>query len=216
MIKHQMHKKSNFSFGLIPTMTMVFGLLIIFGCQGTPSRKPPIHLNPNMDSQNRYDPQSTSDFFENGMSMRMPVEGAVAVGELRLDDEYFLGKDLSGNHIDGFPNRVDVTEDFIYRGQQRYNIYCAPCHSQVGDGKGIVMEYNYPIPPPSFHTENVQNMKNGYFFDVISNGVRNMPSYKHQVGVEDRWAIVTYIRALQKSQNAKFTDIPEDKRQGLK
>ncbi len=189
--------------------------LIAIGCQGKPFSKPPIHLNLNMDNQERYDPQAKSAFFADEMTMRMPVPGTVARGELRENDAYYRGKDESGQFITYNPE--ELTEDLIRRGQDRYDIFCSPCHSRVGDGKGIIMEYKYPIPPPSFHTDNVRNMADGYLYDVITNGVRNMPSYGYQIPViRDRWAVVAYIRALQKSQNASLADIPESKRQELK
>ena len=191
----------------------LFCVVLIISCQGQPFEKPPIHLNPNMDTQNRYNPQSSSEFFADGMSMRMPVPGTVAVDELKNDNEYFSGVDDLGNFITTKPEMI--TEDFILRGQARFDIYCSPCHSRVGDGNGIIMQYKYPIPPPSFHSDKVRQMADGYIFSVITNGVRNMPSYKHQIPVRDRWAIVSYVRALQLSRTANKSDIPEGALMGL-
>jgi mono/diheme cytochrome c family protein len=103
----------------------------------------------------------------------------------------------------------------LKRGQERYNIYCSPCHSRVGDGRGIMINKGY-LPPPSFHIDRIREMPDGQVYDVITNGVRNMPSYRHQVNPGDRWAIVTYVRALQKSRNATISDIPEEKLEELK
>jgi len=183
-----------------------FLMLIMIGCQGTPSENSPIHLNPNMDQQKRYDPQQESGFFADGRTMRKPVEGTVARGDLRLDQAYFAGTDANGEKITYIP--MDLNIDVLERGRERYDIFCSPCHSRVGDGKGIIMQYEYPIPPPSFHEPRVREFADGYYFDLISNGVRNMPSYKHQINVEDRWAIVAYVRALQRSQNAGKSDVP--------
>jgi len=187
--------------------------LLIFGCQGSTSRREPIHLNPNMDTQQRYDPQSGSNFFTDGRTMRPPVPNTVARNELRIDDALFRGMDDDGAEVDFIP--IELNMDVMRRGQERYDIYCSPCHSRVGDGQGIIMKYDYPIPPPSFHQEKVREFTDGYLYSVISNGVRNMPSYKHQINVKDRWAIVAYVRALQKSQNAKRENIPSNVLSGL-
>lgn len=195
------------------TYLSLFFIVLIIGCQEQPFEKPPIHLNPNMDTQNRYNPQSSSEFFADGMSMRMPVPGTVAVDDLRNDNEYFYGTDDEGNFITTIP--LPITTELLYRGQERFDIFCSPCHSRIGDGNGIIMQYKYPIPPPSFHTDKVRQMSDGYIFSVISNGVRNMPSYKHQIPVQDRWAIVSYVRALQLSRNARESDIPENQLTGL-
>ncbi len=194
---------------IIPLLLAVMAM----GCRGKPFEKPPIHPNPNMDTQNRYNPQSSSDFFADGMTMRMPVPGTVAQGELNENSAYYRGVDDQGNFVTDNP--VELTDELLHRGQARYNIYCSPCHSRVGDGKGIITQYKYPIPPTSFHSDIVRQMDDGYFFNVITNGVRNMPSYKHQIPVDDRWAIVAYVRALQHSQNASLSDIPVAERQEL-
>ena len=105
----------------------------------------------------------------------------------------------------------DIARDLLKRGQERYNIYCAPCHDQTGSGKGIVVKKGF-LPPPSMHLDRLRESPDGHFCDVISNGIRNMPSYKHQIPISDRWAIVAYVRALQRSQNAKTEDVPEELR----
>lgn len=186
-----------------------FASFLMFGCfQGTPSDKPAIHLNPNMDDQERYDALEKSPFFADGRVNRMTVDGTVARGEYYEDDAYSLGKDKRGNFVDLVP--IKLSSEIMQRGQERYNIFCAPCHSRSGDGKGIVVKRGY-LPPPSFHLENVRDFKDGYIFDVISKGVRNMPAYRKQIPIADRWAIVGYVRALQRTQNASLKDIPKDK-----
>ena len=177
--------------------------------QGRPSDKPPIHINPNMDQTERFNPQSENDFFANRSSMRMPVEGTVARGELREDTAFYFGVDASGDTLTTIP--ITVNMDVVKRGQERYNIYCTPCHGSVGDGKGIVVSKGY-IPPTDFHTDLVRGYKDGHIYSVISNGIRNMPAYAHQISPKDRWAIVAYVRALQRSQNAALDDVPEDRR----
>lgn len=182
-------------------------IFILQSCmQGRPSEKPPIHINPNMDKQEKYKAQESSNYFADGAADRMPIEGTVAVTELHEDTRYYFGKDENGKFIGKSPigNSMDVLE----RGKERYNIYCSPCHSKAGDGKGIVVQRGF-MPPPTFHQDRLRNMPDGQIFDIISNGFRNMPSYKHQIPVEDRWKIVAYVRALQESQNATKADIPQ-------
>lgn len=188
---------------------LIVSLLILVSCfRGTPSEKPAIHLNPNMDDQERYDPQEKSEFFADGMVMRDLIDGTVARGELNEDDAYYRGKDEAGNFLKTIP--VPVTKALMLRGQQRYNIFCAPCHGKAGNGKGIVAKRGF-LPPPSFFQENVLAFDDGYIYDVINNGVRNMPAYRKQIPVNDRWAIVAFVRALQRTQTATADDIPKDK-----
>lgn len=201
--------KLNWKTYLKTILSLLIIMLVGMSClRGQPSEKTPIHLNPNMDDQNRYDPQERSKFFADGSAMRVPEEGTIARGELREDDAYYKGTDAAGEFINTIPVRVDRA--LMSRGQERYNIYCAPCHSLAGDGKGIVPKRGF-LPPPSFHDEKVRAFSDGYIYSVISNGVRNMPAYKKQIPVNDRWAIVAYVRALQRTQNATANDVPEDK-----
>ncbi|MDF1544279.1 MAG: cytochrome c [bacterium] len=181
-------------------------LLSLTACyQGRPSKEPPIHLNPNMDKQEKYKAQESSMFFENGSAMRLPVEGTVARGWLREDVEYFTGINSRGDTIKTSP--VPTTMAGLLRGKERFEIYCTPCHGRIGNGQGIVVKRGM-LPPPSFHEQRLRDVGDGHIFDVISNGIRNMPSYRHQVPVEDRWAIISYFRALQRSQNATKEDVP--------
>jgi mono/diheme cytochrome c family protein len=114
---------------------------------------------------------------------------------------------------------VDITMELLQRGQQRYNIYCAPCHSRVGDGKGTVVEKGvqggYIVPATNLHEPRLLNVPDGHLYTVISNGIRNMSGYKHQISVADRWAIVAYVRALQRAQHASLADVPENIRKEL-
>ncbi len=189
-------------------MVLVLLALGLSGCyQGRPSSKPPIHINPNMDNQPKFQAMEENDFFPNQSSMRMPVEGTVAREWLRADVEYYTGKTADGKLVKKSP--VETTLPLLKRGEQRFDIYCSPCHSRVGDGQGIVVKRGY-VPPPSFHDDRLRNVEDGHIFDVITHGLRNMPSYRHQVPVHDRWAIVAYIRALQRSQHASKQDVPDE------
>ncbi len=188
---------------LLPMLAMVLS-----GCyQGRPSQKTPIHINPNMDSQPKYEAMERSEFFDNNATMRVPVEGTVPRGWLRENVEYFTGKNEDGEVIDQIP--VDITLPMLQRGHERYNIYCSPCHGAVGDGQGIIVKRGY-VPPPTFHADRLRGIEDGHIFDVITNGLRNMPAYRHQIPVEDRWAILAYFRALQRSQNASADDVPDE------
>jgi mono/diheme cytochrome c family protein len=188
--------------------------VLFTGCfQGTPSEKTPIHLNPNMDDQPKYEPMEESRFFADKSSLRAPVPGTVARGELHSDVFYYLGTDTQGNFIKELP--VPLTAQLLQRGLERFDIYCAPCHGAAGDGTGIVVKKGY-MPPPTFHQQRLRDVTDGHIFDVIGNGIRNMPKYGHQVAVSDRWAIVAHMRALQRSQNTTLEDVPEDIQSGLK
>ncbi|MBN1479914.1 cytochrome c [candidate division KSB1 bacterium] len=193
------------------TLLSVFVLTSCY--RGQPKKKPPIHLIPDMDSQPRYDAQEYSSFFQDGSTMRTPIQGTVALGELKEDIAYHQGKDERGNFVK--ENPVPVTLPVLRRGQDRFDIYCAPCHGRIGDGNGIVVKRGY-LPPPTLHQDRLRRIEDGHMYDVIKNGIRNMPSYAHQIPVDDRWAITAYIRALQRSQNAAIDDVPEEIRGKIK
>ncbi|MBL4818396.1 MAG: cytochrome c [Deltaproteobacteria bacterium] len=152
--------------------------LAISGCRGWTSTEPPIHPNPNMDTQIKYKAYRESDFFADQRDMRPRVEGTIAHGDL-----------------DGL-KQPTMTHALMQRGRQRYDIYCAPCHSKVGDGDGLVGR-RMPIKPTTFHSDYMRAQPLKHYVDVETNGIRTMPSYKHQVPIQDRWAIAAYIKALQ-------------------
>lgn len=164
-----------------------------------------------MANQPRYDPLESSDFFADGMASRPRIPGTVARGELTTNDFMATGK-INGADGDGFP--MPVTAATLDRGEERFNIYCSECHGKVGDGNGMIPSRGYRRPP-SFHTEALRRAATGHFFDVMTNGFGAMPSYAPQVPVEDRWAIIAYIRALQLSQNGTLGDLSTDERAKL-
>jgi mono/diheme cytochrome c family protein len=170
-------------------------LVAFSGCaRGCTSSRPPIHLNPNMYAQPRYEPQAASAFFYNGAAMRPPVPGTVARGELRDHGPYWTGKEAGGAFATTVP--LPVGDAVRERGKQRFEIYCAACHDKGGDGKGILFERG-KVPTPSFHTEKLLQMPDGQIFDIITNGTGLMPSYRYPIPVRDRWAIIVHLRALQ-------------------
>lgn len=171
------------------------------------SKNPPIHPNLNMDFQKRFDPQESNVFFADNRAMRPPVPGTIARGLLREDTRFYNGQAQDGQFVAEVP--VPVTEALLRRGQERYNIYCAVCHGLSGDGQGIVTTGGYGYTPaPTYHDDRLRQVEDGYLYSVIVNGVRTMPSYATQVPVADRWAIVAYIRALQRSQFGTQADVP--------
>jgi len=179
------------------------------GCQGQPSEEPPIHPNLNMDFQTKYRPQKENTFFTDGRAMRQPVAGTVAQGGLKEDSKLHLGKE-GESFVTSNPMPISLA--FVERGQERYDIYCAVCHGKTGIGNGIVVKRNAGmLQPPSLHDERIVQMPEGQIYDAIINGVRgNMPSYAYAIPVEDRWAIVSYIRALQLSRSATLDQVPSD------
>jgi hypothetical protein len=159
----------------------------------------------DMHDQPRYESMEASEFFQDGSASRRPPEGTVARGYLRTDELLYTGK-ISGEIANIYP--YQITQELLVRGQQRYNIFCSPCHDRVGRGRGIIVERGMK-QPPSFHIVRLREVGSGHFFDVITNGYGVMYSYASRIPVHDRWAIAAYIRALQLSQNASFGDVSE-------
>jgi len=171
------------------------GLLLVCGLSG---------CRQDMHDQPRYKPLAKSDFFPDLRSARSPMEGTVARGQLHEDTYFYTGK-IGNSPGDYMP--FPVNQDVLARGRERFDIYCSPCHSRLGDGNGMIPQRGFRAPP-SYHTERLRKAPLGYFFDVMTNGFGAMPEYASQILPGDRWAIVAYIRALQLSQNATSADVP--------
>ncbi|MEZ4704915.1 MAG: cytochrome c [Bdellovibrionota bacterium] len=185
--------------------------LAMVGCfRGTVSENAPIHLNPNMDDQEKYEVYEASPLFEDGASMRMPVWGTLSNDEQAMPDSFHTGKNEKGQWIS---NPLELSFEVMNRGQDRFNVYCSPCHGKVGDGKGMVAQRGLTqgfVPPTNFHSDDMRSKADGHYFDVITHGIRNMSSYSYQIpDPADRWAIVHYVRALQRSKHATEKDIPD-------
>ena len=179
-------------------------LLLLIGCQGIPSKKTPIHLNPNMDNQERYDAQEKQYFYSSeDVAKRNPIEGTVPYGYYKDDNsEFHYGKSPAGDLVNKVSNVMNVDEEFLKRGQERFNIYCSVCHGYTGEGNGLVpQKEEYNVIVTSLHSNLLDDKVDGYFFDIITNGKNNMASYAHQISPEDRWAIVAYIKALRFSRS---------------
>ncbi|MBV8233362.1 MAG: cytochrome c [Planctomycetaceae bacterium] len=167
-------------------------------------------------------PYQESGFFADGQSSRPLVAGTVSRGQLRVDRAYYEGRsgEMLIYHIPAPPEDPEeagepgetprkVDRAFLVRGQERFTIFCSPCHGRLGDGQGMIVKRGFS-PPPSFHIDRLRDAPAGHFYHVITNGYGAMYSYASRVPVDDRWAIVAYIRALQLSQNARLEDVPAD------
>ena len=197
----------------------------IFGLRGTKFTAPPIDVFPewafpSMGLQPKFRPQSASDFFADGRADRTPVEHTVMRGMLREDDHLYRGKDATGAFARGFPAALTVDMKLVERGRDRYTIYCQPCHGTVGDGQGITKQYGMGATP-TYHDDRLRNMAEGEIFNTITNGSpnKNMLPYADKLVPEDRWAVIAYVRALQRAQQgtaADVTDAAAKKTLGLK
>lgn len=181
-------------------------LLLLFVILFTGCDLVPLHMR----NQPKYKPNRATTFWPNGTSSRPIPENTVPRGEwyeIISNEELYTGMNADGEFVQDIP--IEVDQDVLLRGQEQFNIYCSPCHGQVGTGNGMIVQRGFP-PPPSFHIDRLRNEADGYFYDVITNGFGVMYSYASRVEPRDRWAIVAYIRALQYSQNAPVDSLPEE------
>ncbi|RYD72993.1 MAG: cytochrome c [Verrucomicrobiaceae bacterium] len=210
---------------------VTIGVIALAGFRGEKMTHPPLEILPDMDHQPRYNPQAPSEFFADHRASRQPVAGTVPMGytipnsywQIGADDQsalssfakhpdyYNTGK-LGDVYGDGIP--VEVTERLMQRGQERFDINCAICHDQAGTGNGIIKSYGLTTIA-SLQDDRLRTSPDGYLFSVVTNGKNTMGAYGPQISIEDRWAIVAYLRALQKSQGVKVADLPQAKQQEL-
>lgn len=197
----------------IALLLALLPVLLITKARSVKSPNPRVHIIFDMDQQAKYKPQQYSPLFADRRAMRLPVSGTVARGQLRLDDHLYRGR-IEGDWADTFP--FPVTDLIMRRGQEKYEINCAFCHGYAGYGDGIVgvraelRQEPLWVPPTSLHTEAIYERELGHLFNTITHGIRNMPALGDKITPEDRWAIVAYVRALQRSQKAEWTDIPPE------
>jgi mono/diheme cytochrome c family protein len=191
---------------------LITAAAVLTGCAGTTSRQEPISLIPDMDYQDRYDPQSERPFFSDHRASRVPPEGTVARGMEKADVGFHTGA-VNGQYVGRNP--LPITEELLVTGQQRFNTYCSPCHDRTGKGRGIVAQRAVWIPT-NLQEPRVKEFNDGEIFQVISQGRRTMPPYRFQITEADRWAIVAYVRALQRTTEATIEDVPADQRANLK
>jgi hypothetical protein len=185
----------------------------LLGCRGQTTQESPLYLKHGMEFQPKLLAYGRTPLYPDGRNMQFPPEGTVAVGLLKEDDAYYRGGSDTAHYAS---NPMKINAMLLERGQERFQIYCAPCHGRTGVGNGAVIAHGFPIPPPNFQDDRIVNMPDGQVFHTITYGVRNMPSYGKQIPEEDRWAIVAYLRALQRSNHATINDVPESERANLK
>jgi len=197
---------------------MILAIIFRARSEGVYSDKPRIHFIQNMDNQPKFVSQEANALFNDGRGMRPKVEGAIARSEMTSDTHLFMGV-VNDAWAISFPSTLKVDRAFLERGQERYNIYCALCHGFVGDGEGIIHKRATQlvetgvngtswVAPKNLHEDIIVTQPVGQMFNTITNGVRTMAAYGSQIPVTDRWAIVAYIKALQVSQNADASSVP--------
>jgi mono/diheme cytochrome c family protein len=185
------------------------------------TEKPRIHIIQDMDSQPKFKAQRENPFFADQRSDRLPAPGTVAHGDLRDDEHLYQGK-VNGAWARTFPEQIEASPETMARGKQRFEIFCAPCHGLLGQGNGMVngraqeLAQGTWVPPTDMTQEHLRKMPVGELFNTITNGVRNMPGYGPQVKPDDRWAILMYVRALQRSRGASINDLSEAEQAALK
>jgi hypothetical protein len=197
----------------------------IAGKRGSLSRKPPLYIFPDMDRQLKLRPMAPDGFFANGLSSQLPPPGTIAQSQPMIvgGKEVYPYEDVPVNtgRLPGSTNFVElnplpVTTELLSRGQQRFTIYCSPCHGRLGDGNGITKKIGAMAIVANLHDKRIVELADGEIFNTVSNGKNNMQAYAPQIPVEDRWAIISYLRALQLSQLGSVEDLPPELRANLK
>jgi len=186
---------------------LVVGVVSLAGFRGCTSTRPPIELFDDMVRQPKYKAQARSEFFADGRTDRPVPPNVVARGDAALDDHKYRGRNPDGSFARGWPLDLPVTNVLMARGQERFVIYCAPCHGSLGDGQGITKPYGMTATP-SYHDDRLRAMAEGELFNTITNGKNTMMPYGDKLPPEDRWAVIAYLRALQRAQNGRLDDVP--------
>ena len=203
---------------LVGFFVLVVGVVAVAGFRGSYTKNTPIELFPDMDRQPKLRPQEPNKFFADGLASRLPVEGTVArSAALQVGAEKVFGHQthpFNTGKIAGRTNFVEiipmaVTAQVLERGQQRYNIYCLPCHSSVGDGKGVTSKYGMTATA-SLHDPRIVRMADGEIFNTITVGKNTMLPYADKLEPSDRWAVIAYVRALQRARLATKDEVPAD------
>jgi cytochrome c553 len=195
---------------ILAFVLLTFVVVSIAGCRGSFTRRPPIELFADMDRQPKLRPQAPNRFFADGLSSRLPVPGTIARDTPYQDLPVYTGREPgTTNFVTILP--LSVTEGFLARGQERYAIHCAMCHGAGGDGKGITAKYQM-VGMANFHEQRLVAMTDGEIFNTITHGKNLMGAYGATVNPHDRWAIIAYMRALQRAHLATIEDVPEPAR----
>lgn len=189
-------------------------LVSLFGFRGAKFTSPPIDVFPEwafpgMKRQPKYKPQAPSAFFADGRADRPLPQHVVSRDGLRDDDALYLGKDAAGAWLKGFPAAITVDAKFMEHGRERYTIYCAPCHGALGDGNGMTKRYG--MLPANFQDDRVRQLAEGEIYNTITNGSqnKNMLPYADKLAPEERWAVIAYVRALERARNGKAADVAD-------
>jgi mono/diheme cytochrome c family protein len=181
--------------------------LLSAACSNFPSRETPIWVFPDMKKQDKVKFETTSPFFADGRGSRRPVAHTVAQETYQADLAYSTGIASDGNYVSKNPEAID--RETLLRGQAKFNVYCSPCHDRTGSGRGVVPAKATWVPG-NLHDDRIVNFVDGEIYHVITTGRRSMPSYRFQIPERDRWAIVAYVRVLQRSWLGKLDDVPAE------
>jgi len=198
---------------------LIFALLVVVvvsiaGFRGSKSIRPPIEIFDDMDRQPKVKAQAASEFFADGRADRPVPANTVARGHLDADDALFRGQNADGTWVQTFPESLTVDRALLMRGQNRFMIYCAPCHGALGDGNGITKSYGMGATP-TYLDDRIRAMASGEIFNTATNGKNTMKGYGDKLDAHDRWAVVAYVRALQRAAHSTTTDVPESARNQL-
>lgn len=194
---------------------VVVATVSVMGFRGSISTKPPLEVFPDMDRQPKYKHQAASRFFADGRADRPTPAGVVAFGRsngvqeekfLAADDHHYRGVNADGSYAKGFPADITVDAQLLERGQLKYTIYCAPCHGALGDGNGITKQYGMGATP-TYHDDRLRGVAEGELFHVITAGKGTMFPYADKLEPADRWAVVAYVRALQRAHTGAAADV---------
>jgi mono/diheme cytochrome c family protein len=213
-------------YAYLTLLFVVVAAVSILGFRGSEFTKPPLEVFADMDRQPKFKPQAPSAFFADGRADRPTPAGVVAFGRsyarqdekfLAADDHFYRGQNADASFARGFPQGVEVKAELLERGQLKYNIYCTVCHGAIGDGNGITKQYGMGATP-TFHDDRLRQIPEGEIFNTITHGKGNMLSYADKLEPADRWAVVAYVRALQRAQTGTAADVtPANKKElGLK
>jgi mono/diheme cytochrome c family protein len=195
----------------LPLAAILLALLFLSGCSAV-QRTPPIEVWDDMKRQGKYMPQMESAIFEDSRGSRRPPENTIARGHLTENTAFYTG--MEGEVYVG-KNPVPITAELLQQGQTKFNIYCTPCHDREGYGKGIVPLHVPTWQPSNLMEDRVVQFVDGDIFNVITNGRRTMPAYRFQIDVADRWAIVAYVRVLQRAHHSTISEVPAEMRTQL-
>ena len=204
---------------LLILLLTVLAIVGIAGCRGSKSRRPPLYIFPDMKRQPRLRPQTSDSFFDDGRSSRLPVSGTIPRSEpLHVGDRLIYewqDSPVNTGRITGTTNFIEnlplpVTAQMLSRGREVFDINCAVCHSRLGDGSGVPKRIGAMAVVANLHDKRIVELPDGELFNTLSYGKNLMPSYAANIAVEDRWAVIAYLRALQLSQLGSVNDLPEE------